>query len=182
MPKSSSPGSSTTEARRYKRSDIVVGQAAEEFGTLGAGGRAALERRAFGAVADDLQRHPRQSRRRRWRVDALVGDERRHDQRKSLGRRAVRAKNVRVDRGIHDCRLAIIVSADPARNIMRDSHIAVRTAGRVAVPAGHPRHDRPHDAAAQPRRSARARSRRRTGPRRSASASGSSRDAAHPAP
>src|SRR5207237_5967795 len=43
-----------------------------------------------------------------------------------------------------------IVSADPARNIMRDSDIAVSSGGRVAVPTSQSRHDVAHDEAAGP--------------------------------
>ena len=147
-------------------------------------GRDALERGALRAVADNLQRHAGQRAGVDGELDALVGDERRHDER-DTARAATPSgrKNVGVDGRIHDGGLAIIVSADPARNIMRDSHIAVHAARRVAIPPGQPRHDRPHQPAAEPARSAPVRSRRRTGPRRSASASGSSRGAApRPAP
>ena len=58
-------------------------------------------------------------------------------------------KELCVDGRIHHGRLAIIVSADPPRNIMRDSDIAVRAAGRVAVPPCQPRHHRPHHATTQ---------------------------------
>ena len=111
-------------------------------------------------------------------VDALVGHERRHDEREPLGRGRIGMEELGVDGRIHHSRLAIIVSADPARNIMRDSDIAVRAVRRVAVPARQPRHHRPHQPRCRAGPAVRGRSRRRTGPRRSASASGSSRDAA----
>ena len=59
-------------------------------------------------------------------VDTLVGNESRHDERVSLRALAVRMVKNGIDRRIHNCGLAIIVSADPARNMMRDSDIAVR--------------------------------------------------------
>src|SRR5262245_65416831 len=57
-------------------------------------------------------------------------------------------KELGVDRWVDHNRLAIIVSADPARNIMRDSDIAVRTVCGLAIPPRHPRHDRTHEPAA----------------------------------
>src|SRR5262249_52183501 len=53
-------------------------------------------------------------------------------------------KELGVDGWIHDSCLAIIVSAYSARNIMRDSDIAVNAIRSVAVPTRHPRHHRPH--------------------------------------
>ena len=111
---------------------------------LDVAGRPARSRRgALGAVADDLQRHagaagrPRSPRRSACRAR---GPTRRA--RKSLAAvDAVGVEEVGVDGRIHDSRLAIIVSADPARNIMRNSDIAVDAARRVAVPPRQPRHD-----------------------------------------
>ncbi len=77
-------------------------------------------------------------------IDTFVGDECRHDQREPLGWGRIGMEKIGVDGRIHHSRLAIIVSADPARNIMRDSDIAVRAVGRVAIPSRQPRHHRPH--------------------------------------
>src|SRR5262249_62325765 len=55
-----------------------------------------------------------------------------------------------VDGRIHDCGLAIIVSGDPARNMMRDSNIAVRATGRAAVPPRQLRHGWTHHHATEP--------------------------------
>ena len=86
-----------------------------------------------------------------------------------------RAIKVSIYRRIHDGRPAIIVSADPPRNIMR-----VRDeSGPRGLPWRRPSGRAPPAPAAAAacggRRPARDRSTRRTGPRRSASASGSSR-------
>src|SRR5580765_3603432 len=61
------------------------------------------------------------------------------------GFRSVGTEKVGVDRGIDHSRFAIIVSADPARNIMTYSDIAVRAVRSRAVPSGQARHHRPHD-------------------------------------
>ena len=83
-------------------------------------------------------------------VDALVGDEGRNHESvtAAIGRPNGRGRwreKLGVNGRIHHSRLAIIVSADPARNIMRDSDIAVGAAGRVAVPPSQPGHDVAHD-------------------------------------
>ncbi len=52
-------------------------------------------------------------------------------------------------RRIHDGRLAIIVSADPLRNISRVGHIAVDPAGGGPIPPGESRHDRAQQPAAR---------------------------------
>ena len=60
------------------------------------------------------------------------------------GTACIGMEKVSVDRRIHHSRLAIIVSADPARNIMRNSDIAVRAGRRLAVPPRQPVHHQPH--------------------------------------
>ncbi len=61
-----------------------------------------LEACAFGSVADNLQRHVGPGAGVDGDRNPLVGNERRHNQGKSLGRRAVRVKELRVDGWIHD--------------------------------------------------------------------------------
>ena len=53
----------------------------------------------------------------------------------------------RVNRRIHNGRPAIIVSADPARNILRIREKAVDTAGRCGIPSGQPRQNGAEDPA-----------------------------------
>ena len=127
--------------------DLVVRSMAEK--TDVPTGRA-LERRTLGAVADDRQRHACAPACRNRDVDALVRHERRHDERKSVGSLSIWVKEIGVDRRIDHSGFAIIVSADPARNIVRDSDIAVGAAGGVAIPARQPRHHRPHHGARDP--------------------------------
>ena len=179
MPKSSSPGSSTTASAPVEVSDSLVGDPSDERrATVGP----ALERRTLGTVADNQQRHLGARARVDGEVDALVGDERRDNEGIPFRRAGVRTIEVSIDRRIHNCGLAIIVSADPARNIMRDSHIAVHPVGGVAVPAGQTAPSPAASAGCRPRRADPGRNRRRTGPRHSASASGSSRDVWRAAP
>ena len=154
--------------------NLVVRLAAEKLDVAAVAGERSSAR-ALGAVADDLQRHAREPARVDGEVDAFVGDQRRHDQRISLGNGRVGMEKIGVDGRIHHSRLAIIVSADPARNIMRDSDIAVtRPAVSRSQRASRAITRRISRARRRPRRD-RARNTRRTGPRRSASASGSSR-------
>src|SRR5215470_20107540 len=50
----------------------------------------------------------------------------------------------RVDGRVDHCRIPIIVSPDPTRNVMRYRDIAVCAARGVTVPSRHPRHDTTH--------------------------------------
>ena len=141
--------------------------------------RPALEPRLLRAAPDDRQRRAKPPARLDRHVEALVRHQRGHDEElASRGTACGRAVEGCVDRRIHNGRPAIIVSADPPRNIAR-----IRDdSGRPGPPS--PRSQRASPArtgrstpARQPPRPAPGRSRRRTGPRRSASASGSSRRA-----
>ena len=179
MPKSSSPGRIVAIDERYRsRISSLVRQPRNRTSSPAS----ASSRVALRAVADDGQRQlapaaPRRSPGRpayRARAPKPPGNPFARACWRATSRRSMRCVERRLDRGIHDGRLAIIVQRDPPRNILRDSEIAVYAALGRAVPAGHRRHDRPHHPAASPARPARARSRRRTGPRHSASASGSS--------
>ena len=135
MPKSSSPGSSTTAARGGRASRISSSDSRPRNSTSPSG--ATLERGALGAVADDLQRHAGQRGRPRWppRCACRARAPTRSSAKRSGGQPSG-LKEVGVDRRIHDGRLAIIVSADPARNIMRDSDIAVRRGPPCRGPSG----------------------------------------------
>src|SRR6185369_17205435 len=101
-----------------------------------------------GTVADNGQWDTCEAARLDGHIDPLVGDEGRHDKRLSYGHGVVGMEELGVDRWIDHNRLAIIVSADPARNIVRDSDIAVRPVCGLAVPARHPCHHRTHEPAA----------------------------------
>ena len=156
MPKSSSPGSSTASARRYS-SRISSSLSAPE--------KLDVTRRPAARVAPRSGPSPTIRRRRAdtsarfdGEIDALVRDERRHDRENDWpGRRRVRMIEDRVDRGIHDRRLAIIVSADPARNVLRVGDKAPDAGRRRGVPPRQPpQHRAIHPAArerAHPRRS-----------------------------
>src|SRR5262245_16576188 len=50
-------------------------------------------------------------------IDSLIWNQGGHDQKMPSGRCAIGVVEDRVDRWIHDCRLAIVVSADPPRNV-----------------------------------------------------------------
>ena len=69
-------------------------------------------------------------------VDPFVGHERRHNQQERFRHGRIRAVEPRVDRGVDDRRVPIIVPTDPAGNVLRDSHIPVYPAGRGGIPAG----------------------------------------------
>ena len=131
-------------------------------------------------VAGDAQRQPRQRAGLDGAVHPLVRDERRHDQRGSgSGRRGAGRTGMeerRVDRGIHNRRITIVVSLDPPRNMARVGHEAVHARRRGRVPARQPRQQRAVDTSgSSAARPAPARSTPRTDPTRSASASGSRR-------
>ena len=80
MPKSSSPGSSVTAGAAIQVADVLVGHAAEKLGTAGA--RGPLERGASGPSPTIVSGTPASAARLDGHVDALVGHERRHDQRR----------------------------------------------------------------------------------------------------
>ena len=84
-------------------------------------------------------------------IEPLVRHERRHDQEARAGRATVVIGTIKccIYRGIHDGRLAIIVSADPLRNIPRVGDVAVDSAGRRSIPPGKGGHDRPEQLAAR---------------------------------
>ena len=133
--------------------NLVVGAAAEKL-HVGAGRRARGARAPVRRRRSSAARRPGGSRRSRDRCACRAPAPTR---RARIAREpdVVGMKELGVDGRIHHGRLAIIVSADPARNIMRDSDIAVRAARRVAVPARQPRHHRPHHARCRAARPAR---------------------------
>ena len=164
-------GQDGRRSRAIQVAHLFVGAPAEELEPSPA---SALEARALGPVADDRQRRRRPGARP-----------------SSRGRRACRARGPTPPetravagpaRPARACRTSvstggytrvdstIIVQRDPPRNILRDSEIAVYAACRGAVPPGQRGQHRPQQRAADASRPAPARSRRRTGPRRSASA------------
>jgi len=106
--------------------------------------------RPIGTFAGNCQRHASQPAGFNRQVDALIGNESGHNQRRSLGSLRAGPEETRVDGRVHHCGLAIIVSGDPARNIMRNSDIAVYARCRVPVPSRERRHRRPHQPAPQP--------------------------------
>ena len=100
---------------------------------------ACREARAIGSVPDDLSGTPA-SRRHRSRHRCVCRGPARTRSGSRSGTAAVRVEKLRIDRRINHSRLAIIVSSDPARNIMRIRHIAVDAPGRRGVPPRQPRH------------------------------------------
>ena len=96
MPKSSSPGSSDDRRPAVQVANVVV--ATRGRGTARSPPARALERGALRAVADDVQRHAGEAARVDGDVDALVGDEGRHDEREPLGCRRVRDGRTRCRR------------------------------------------------------------------------------------
>ena len=84
-------------------------------------------------------------------IESLVRHERRHDQEARAARATVVSGTIKgcIYRGIHDGRLAIIVSADPLRNIPRVGDVAVDSPGRRSIPPGQGCHDRPEQPAAR---------------------------------
>ena len=178
MPKSSTPGMSGRAAAPIEVSNLLIRQPARESHRRARRLGEAPQPRLPRGHAPRWSAAPPSAPRRRWRVQPLVGHQGGDGEEGRLRRRrGVRRVKVGIDRGIHNGRPAIIVSADSPRNIMRIRHIAVHPARRVAIPPRQPGQHRPQQRRPRsptwPRRN-----RRRTDPTRSASASGSSRGGA----
>jgi hypothetical protein len=105
----------------------VVGEAAEERHIAGGFGRQALEPRPVRPLADDRERNAGEAAGVDGNLEALVRNERRHDQTAALFDRNRHAwpEKIGVDGRIYHAGLAIIVSADPPRNMLGVRDIAV---------------------------------------------------------
>ena len=125
---------------RYSSRTSSSAQPAEKF-HIPPGAR--FEPPPIRTVADDSQRCTDALARLHRQLDSLVRNEGRHDQKVRARGDVGRLEEDRVNRWIHDRRLAIIVSADPRRNVRRvgDEPIDARRSRRI--PSRQPRHHRP---------------------------------------
>jgi len=103
-------------------SNLVIRTPAQEFDV---GARLSLEAGAIGPGADNLQWHVGKPAGVNGQINAFIGDERRHHKSISLGSRRIGPEKLSIDRRIYHSRLAIIVSADSARNMLRIRDISV---------------------------------------------------------
>ncbi len=118
--------------------DVVIADPSQEF-DVWAGHRA--QPCFLWPASDHLERDAGQLARADRHVEPLVGHHRRHDQEVFGTPGGVGLVKVCIDRGIHDARLTIIVSADSAGNISGVGHEAVHTVGGGGVPARQARQD-----------------------------------------
>ena len=96
--------------------DLVVGLVAQELD--GASGRVRPQPIPFRPLADDAERQACETGGVDRQVDSLVGHQGRHYQQVAFRDPSIRLEELGVHGRVHDVRLAIIVSADSARNIM----------------------------------------------------------------
>ena len=151
MPKSSSPGQQDDTRLAVQRRGSPRRCSLPRNSTPGPARLRAAGR--LGPAADDAQRDAGLPAGVDGHVDPLVGNQRRHHQRRRRRHGGVRAEEVGVDGRIDHGRLAIIVSPDPARNVLRVREIAVHPVRRARRPTGPAR---PGSAAGPPRRPRRA--------------------------
>ena len=97
MPKSSSPGRSDDRGAAIQVADLLVASGGRGTATF-AGSRGARARRARGRRPTIFSGTPARRAGVDGEVDALVGHQRRHDERETLGRDAVRVKESRCRR------------------------------------------------------------------------------------
>ena len=140
-PKSSSPGSSTTDARRYISRTSASGSAPRNF-TPDPPRRASAG--ASGPWPDHFQRDTDGTACGHGHIYALVRHQGRDHECERLPRGLARREVTGVHRRVDHGRSPIIVSLDPPRNILRNRHIAVRTVARALVPAGETVEQLPH--------------------------------------
>ena len=123
------------------RRAVIGGRGSPRSDSRPANSTSAPGRRARAARAPDRRRRwsagtPRPAAGLDGEVQTLVGHQRRHHEARRSGDLAGRLKELGVDRRIHHSRPAIIVSADPPRNILGNRHIAVRTVRPWPGPTG----------------------------------------------
>ena len=97
---------------------LSVGLASRETASRSPSRAGPLEARALGTVADDAQGHLGLSAGLDGDMYLLVGDQSGHHERPPFGHRSVDVVELGVDGWIHNSGLAIIVSADPPRNVL----------------------------------------------------------------
>ena len=169
------PGSSTAAARLIQRRESPRPMRQPRNSTPGAGQPS--QPRLFGPSPDDAQRRPEPPAGIDGDVEALVGHERGHDEEAGVGSARGSGRGGKRSYRQEDTQRS---TRDYSIGGSCPQHIeSSRQSGRPARPSPRPTAPaRPSPAAAagsRPRRPDPARSRRRTGPTRSASASGSSR-------
>ncbi len=177
MPASSTPGIRTARQPRYCSRSASSSEPAEERG-LGRG--QGPQPRLLGPGADDPQRPARAAVGVEDEIEALVGGEGGDDEVVGAGAVVARGEEGRVDRRRDHDRVAPVVAADAAGHPGAVRGEAVDAGGGPHVPGAQARRDRPDREGGRGATRGRGRSSRRSGPRRSASACGSSTGAARP--